>query len=58
MAGAYVPDLVDGRTMAQDIQAHRDDGMHCDWLGVDPATSYPEQAMRFLFHDCDPATSQ
>jgi hypothetical protein len=30
--------------------------LHCDWLGVDP-TSDPQQAMRFLFHDCDPATS-
>ena len=31
--------------------------LHLDWLGVDP-TSHPEQALRFLFHDCDPQTQQ
>jgi hypothetical protein len=54
---AYVPDLVGGHSMADDIAAHRDAIFHADWLGVDP-TSDPDLAVRFLFHDCDEATRQ
>jgi pimeloyl-ACP methyl ester carboxylesterase len=54
---AYIPDFAGGHSMAEDVQAHRDAMFHPDWLGVDP-TSDPQQAMRFLFHDCDPATAQ
>ena len=31
--------------------------LHLDRRGVDP-TSHPKQALRFLFHDCDPQTQQ
>jgi pimeloyl-ACP methyl ester carboxylesterase len=54
---AYVPDLAGGASMLEDINAHRDAMFHPDWLGVDP-TSSPQQAMRFLFHDCDPPIQQ
>lgn len=54
---AYVPDLADGHSMAEDIAAHRDAIFHADWLGVDP-TSDPNLAVRFLFHDCDQPTRQ
>lgn len=46
---AYVPDLADGRSMVQDIKAHRDAMLQSDWLGVDP-TSDPQLALRFLVH--------
>jgi pimeloyl-ACP methyl ester carboxylesterase len=54
---AYVPDLAGGRSMAEDIQAHRDAMFHPDWLGVNPVSDQ-QQALRFLFHDCDPATQR
>jgi hypothetical protein len=50
---AYVTDLAGGRSMAEDIQAHRDGMFHPDWLGVNPVGDR-QQALRFLFHDCDP----
>jgi pimeloyl-ACP methyl ester carboxylesterase len=53
----YVPDLVGGRSMAEDIKAQRDAMFHPGWLGVDP-TSDPQLALRFLFHDCNPQTQQ
>lgn len=54
---AYTPDLGGGHSMLHDIQTQRD-AMFCpDWVGVDP-TSDQELALRFLFHDCDPATQQ
>ena len=54
---AYVPDLVGGQSMLDDIKAHRDEMFSPDWLGVDP-TSDPELALRFLFHDCDQQVRQ
>ena len=54
---AYVPDLTGGRSMLEDIKAQRDAMFDSDWLGVDP-TSDPQQALRFLFHDCDPPAQQ
>ena len=54
---AYIPDLADGHSMAEDIAAHRDAIFHADWLGVDPASD-PNLAVRFLFHDCDQPTQQ
>ena len=54
---AYVPDLIGGHSMAEDIAAHRDAIFHADWLGVDP-TSDQDLAVRFLFHDCDEPTRQ
>jgi pimeloyl-ACP methyl ester carboxylesterase len=54
---AYVPDLPGGRGMAEDIQAHRDAIFQPDWPGVNPVSD-PQQALRFLFHDCDPPTQQ
>lgn len=52
---AYVPDLANGQSMAEDIKAHRDAMFHPDWLGVDPASD-PKLAEHFLFHDCDQQT--
>jgi hypothetical protein len=54
---AYVPDLLGGHSMLDDIKTQRDVMFHPDWLGVDP-TSDPQLALRFLFHDCDPQTQQ
>ncbi len=54
---AYVPDLVGGQSMLEDIQAQRDAIFQPDWLGVEP-TSDQRLALRFLFHDCDPRTQQ
>lgn len=54
---AYVPDLADGNSMLDDMQAQRDAMFHRDWLGVDPTTD-PELAFRFLFYDCDPEARQ
>jgi Alpha/beta hydrolase family len=54
---AYVPDLAGGHSMAEDIQAHREAMFHPGWLGVNPVSD-PQQAQRFLFHDCDPPTRQ
>ena len=54
---AYVPDLADRQSMAEDVKTQRDAMFHPDWLGVDP-TSDPQLAVRFLFHDCDRQTQQ
>jgi hypothetical protein len=54
---AYVPDLVAGQSMLDDIKAHRDEMFNPDWLGVDPARD-PQLALRFLFHDCDQQVQQ
>jgi Alpha/beta hydrolase family len=54
---AYVPDLTGENSMLDDIKSQRDAMFHPDWLGVDP-TSDPQLALRFLFHDCDPQTTE
>jgi pimeloyl-ACP methyl ester carboxylesterase len=53
----YVPDLIGGQSMGEEFKAKRDAMFHPDWIGVDP-TADPELAVRFLFHDCDPAVRQ
>lgn len=54
---AYVPDLAEGRSMAEDIGAYPDLMFHSSWLGVNPVTD-SRLALQFLFHDCDARTRE
>lgn len=54
---AFVPDLVGGRSLAEEVQAAGDDMFNPEWRSLpEPPTADPVVAAYFLFHDCDLAT--
>ncbi|MBV8291103.1 MAG: alpha/beta hydrolase [Mycobacterium sp.] len=50
---AYIPDFVNGKSLAEEIQLDPAELFHRDWIGVDPTTD-TAAARHFLFHDCNP----
>lgn len=50
---AYIPDFVNGRSLAEEIDSDPTELFHREWIGVDP-TSDAAAARHFLFHDCNP----
>lgn len=50
---AYIPDFVNGGSLAEEIHNRPADLFYPEWIGVDPIGD-PAAARHFLFHDCDP----